>query len=139
MIVFKRLRISKKKFNLIVRCFATDIPASKTAFILRLNRNTVNRYYYLLRRLIIQEEKEKRRLFLVEQKAEVDEAYFGPRRVRGKRGRGAGRKIVVVGILKRDGQVYAKIISSAEREEILPLILACVKKGSDIYTDGSLL
>jgi len=43
---------------------------------------------------------------------------------------------VVVVILKRDGQVYANIISSAEREEILPLVLACVKKGSDIYTDG---
>ena len=28
---------------------------------------------------------------------EVDESYFGPKRVRGKRGRGAGRKVVKSG------------------------------------------
>ena len=30
---------------------------------------------------------------------EADESYFGPRRVRGLRGRGAGRKTVVFGLL----------------------------------------
>ena len=32
---------------------------------------------------------------------EVDESYFGARRVRGKRGRGAGRKTPMFGMLKR--------------------------------------
>ena len=32
---------------------------------------------------------------------EADESYFGPKRVRGKRGRGAGGKTIVFGLLKR--------------------------------------
>ena len=37
---------------------------------------------------------------------EVNENYFGARRVRRKRGRGAGRKTTVFGMLKRNGCVY---------------------------------
>ena len=37
---------------------------------------------------------------------EIDESYFGAKRVRGKRGRGAANKTPVFGMLKRDGKVY---------------------------------
>lgn len=37
---------------------------------------------------------------------EVDESYFGPKRIKGKRGRGAGSKTIVFGIFKRNGNVY---------------------------------
>ena len=67
---------------------------------------------------------------------EVDESYFGPKRQKGKRGRGAGKKIVVLGLLKRNGNVYAQIIPDASQAEILPIIKATVKSGADIYTDG---
>ena len=67
---------------------------------------------------------------------EIDESYFGPRRQRGKRGRGARGKIVVLGLLKRNGKVYAQIIPDASREEILPIIRATVRSGADIYADG---
>jgi len=66
----------------------------------------------------------------------VDESYFGPKRVRGRRGRGAGRKIIVLGLLKRKGSVYTQIISSTERSEIMPIIRKVVQSGSDIYSDG---
>ena len=36
---------------------------------------------------------------------ELDESYFGAKRVRGKRGRGAAGKTPVFGLLKRDGKV----------------------------------
>jgi transposase len=39
---------------------------------------------------------------------EVDESYFGGRR-EGKRGRGAGGKVPVFGLLKRQGKVCTKI------------------------------
>jgi transposase-like protein len=41
---------------------------------------------------------------------EVDESYFGARRVKGKRGRGARGKIIVFGLLKRGDKVYTQII-----------------------------
>ena len=41
---------------------------------------------------------------------EIDESYFGARRVRGKRGRGAGGKTPVIGLLKRGGKVFTEIV-----------------------------
>lgn len=67
---------------------------------------------------------------------EVNESYFGFRRQRGKRGRGSTNKIVVLGLLKRNGKVYSQIIPDASREEITPIIRQTVKSGADIYTDG---
>ena len=37
---------------------------------------------------------------------EMDESYFGAKRVRGKRGRGTSGKQSVFGMLKRDSKVY---------------------------------
>ena len=41
---------------------------------------------------------------------EVDESYFGARRVHGKRGRGARGKTIVFGLLKRGDKVYTEIV-----------------------------
>lgn len=46
---------------------------------------------------------------------QADESYFGPRCVRGKRGRGAGGKAVVFGLLKRGECVYTEIVSNASK------------------------
>ena len=40
---------------------------------------------------------------------EVDKSYFGPRRVKGKAGRGAGKKTIVFGICKRHGKVTPRL------------------------------
>ncbi len=132
----KRIRISAKKFSFLVKCFALDLNASQTAKLVSLNRNTVNRYYTFLRFLMISQAIREREEERITNGVEIDESYFGPRRQRGKRGRGATRKIVVLGLLKRNGKVYAQIIPDASREEILPIIRATVKSGADIYTDG---
>src|SRR6266508_1627263 len=135
-VIIKRFRIKEKKLRLLIRCFAFDCTASQTANLVQLNRNTVNRYYAWLKLLILRAALEERESSQVENGIEIDESYFGPRRQRGKRGRGAGKKIVVLGLLKRHGKVYAQIIPDASREEILPIIRSTVKSGADIYTDG---
>lgn len=53
---------------------------------------------------------------------ELDESYFGPRRVRGKRGRGAGSKTIVFGIFKRNGHVYTEIVPDARKKTLLSVI-----------------
>ena len=67
---------------------------------------------------------------------EVDESYFGARRVRGKRGRGAAGKTPVFGILKRDGKIYVNIVKNCKKEQLLPIIEGKVLEGSTIYSDG---
>lgn len=135
-ITVKRQRISSRKFSLLVKCFALDVTATQTAKLIDLNRNTVNRYYTVLRSLVITQAIHERQAERIANGVEVDESYFGPRRQRGKRGRGAREKIVVLGLLKRNGKVYAQIIPDASQREILPIIRATVRSGADIYTDG---
>lgn len=63
------------------------------------SRVTVNRYFDRSRKIIlISDEK-----FLASSgEFEIDESYFGAKRVRGKRGRGAVGKTLVFGVLKRN-------------------------------------
>lgn len=134
--LFKRLSISRVKFRLIVRCFAYDCTALQTAKLVLVNRNTVNRYFVFLRQAVISQALKERDDVQITNGVEIDESYFGPKRQKGKRGRGAGKKIIVLGLLKRDGRVYAQIIPDASQVEILPIIRRTVRSGADIYTDG---
>ncbi|HGO8411239.1 TPA: transposase, partial [Neisseria meningitidis] len=52
---------------------------------------------------------------------ELDESYFGGQR-KGRRGRGAVGKVVVFGILKRNGWVYTVVVDNAKSETLLPVI-----------------
>jgi transposase-like protein len=132
----KRRRISGEKFGLLVKCFALDLTATQTGKLLGLNRNTVNRYFAFFRYRVTSQALKERDEERIINGVEVDESYFGPRRQKGERGRGAGKKIVVLGLLKRNGKVYTQIIPDASQTEILPIIRATVKSGADIYTDG---
>ena len=50
---------------------------------------------------------------------ELDESYFGGQR-KGRRGRGAAGKVVVFGILKRNGRVYTVVVDNAKSENVIP-------------------
>jgi len=76
-----------------LKLFCLDLEATKTSKLTDLNRNTVNRYTRLVRERIAED---CERASPVEGEVEVDESHFGPRRVRGKRGRGASGKTIVL-------------------------------------------
>jgi len=135
-VVVKRIRISDRKFRLIIRCFAFDCTALQTSNLIRINHNTADRYFNFLRAVIIKEAIKERTREKVGDGIEIDESYFGARRVKDKRGRGASKKIVVLGLLKRQGKVYTGIIPDAKAKSVMPIIRRVVKSGADIYTDG---
>ena len=87
--------------------FAEDITASAASKILHINRNTINAYYNEIREKILQHSLKEQEKELGE--FELDESYFGARRVRGKRGRGAAGKTPVFGLLKRNGKVFVTV------------------------------
>src|ERR1039458_5090742 len=60
--------------------------------------------------------------------------YFGGHR-KGKRGRGAGGKIPVFGLLKRGGKVYAKVIPDAKGKTLKAIIEDKVVPDSIVYSD----
>ena len=67
---------------------------------------------------------------------ELDESYFGARRVRGKRGRGASGKTIVFGLLKRDGNVYTEIVPDCSKSTLQGIIRGHIELDSVINTDG---
>lgn len=116
-----------------MRYFCHDETATKTAAYTDINRNTVNRIYALLRQRIVElsiREGQESGEF------EIDESYFGARRVRGKRGRGAAGKTPAFGVLKRGGKVYVNVAKNCAKAQLLPIIQGKALTGSTIYSDG---
>jgi transposase len=126
--------LTKYRREKILTHFCEDIPASKTSRLTGINRNTVNRYYNHYREHILSWQYEE--VMRLSGEIEVDESYFGARRVRGKRGRGAAGKTPVFGLLKRGGKVFVTVVASVSRAALMPIIEGKVLEGSTIYSDG---
>jgi len=118
---------------MIVRLFSLDLDATQITSLTGLNRNTINRYLRGIRERIA-EFCESSSPFSGE--VEVDESYFGAKRVKGKRGRGAFGKTAVFGIFKRNGSVYTQIVPDCRKPTLQGIIRGHVTLGSVIYSDG---
>lgn len=99
-----------------------------------LSKQATQRLYDRLRLRILELAVEEAKPFAGE--VEVDESYFGARRVRGKRGRGAGGKTPVIGLLKRGGKVFAEIVENCSKQALMPIVKGQVLSESTVYTDG---
>ena len=130
----KRWRLSRYRVKKILMCFCVDITAGKTALLLGYNRHTAERYFTLFRERILEYQHQALMPFAGE--IELDESYFGARRVRGKRGRGAAGKTPVFGVLKRGGQVFLTVVKSCSKEDLTPIIQGRILENATVYTDG---
>ena len=129
---FKHSKISEAKFRQILRYFAMDLTASDCAELSGLSVRSVNSIYLRVRRRLAEH------CELVSPlggELEADESYFGPRRVRGLRGRGAGQKTVVFGLLKRGQNVYTEIVPNASKAILQAIIRGKADIASVIHTD----
>jgi transposase len=131
---YRRSRISAKKFRQLLRLFALDLTATDVAQLTGLTRKTVNTIFLKIRERLAEEC--ERYSPLSSGEVEVDESYFGARRVRGKRGRGASGKTIVFGLLKRDGCVYTEIVSDCKKATLQAIIRGRVASQAVINSDG---
>ena len=130
----KHSHISEEKFRVIIKLFSADLTAKQISDLANVNLNTINRILTLLRQRIA---------FICEQESifdkgeiEIDESYFGARRVRGKAGRGAAGKTIVFGLKKRNGKVYTQVVTNCSAKQLLPIIKERVAKETTVFTDG---
>ena len=130
-----RPRVSEAKFRSLLKCFSLDAEASKIPVLTGIRRNTVSRTLPAIRKRI-SEFCELVSPF-AQGEVEIDESYFGARRVRGVRGRGAGGKTVVFGLIKRKGKVYTQVVKNCSVKELVPIIRKRVGIDSVIFTDGA--
>ena len=110
-----------------------DIESSKIAKITHISEQTLCKLFKQIRILIAQE---CEKTSTMQGEIEVDESYFGAKRVRGKRGRGAGKKTPVFGMLKRNGQVYTQVVKGCSANDLLPILRdSSDLRESIIYSD----
>ena len=129
----KRSRISEHQFRHLVRLFSIDLEATQIAKLTGLNHNTINRYLKAIRQRLV-EYCDAQSPFSGE--VEVDESFFGARRIKGKRGRGALGKTIVFGIFQRNGHVHTEIVPDCKKVTLQQAIRGKVELETIIYTDG---
>ena len=127
------VHISENKFHQVLRLFCADLTSTQIAEVMQINRNTINRILQLLRTRILKLAESES--YFEAGEIEVDESYFGSKRVRGKRGRGAGGKTKVFGMKKRGDKVYTQIVSNCSATELVPIIKKLAPSDSIIYSD----
>ena len=127
----RKSRLSSYKQDKLIELFIAGSTARTASELVSVNKTTASYYFHRLR-VLIYENSEHLEMFTGE--VEVDESYFGGTR-KGKRGRGAGGKVPVFGLLKRNGIVYTVVIPDAKSDTLLPIIREKVKPDSIVYTD----
>lgn len=126
-------KISKKDQLKLLEFFVLEVTARSAADMLGIQANTAALFYHKIRRVIAAHlEMEAEEMFGGE--IELDESYFGGAR-KGKRGRGAAGKVVVFGLLKRGGKVYAKVIEDTKTDTLMPIIRRKIVPDSVVYSD----
>jgi transposase-like protein len=131
------IKLSRYVFKKLLWYFCLDLTATQIALLTGLNRNTINRYVNIFRRLIFSFQVTELKRFKGD--IELDESYFGPRRLKGtaitKRGRGT-HKQPVFGIYERHGRVYTEIIPNCHSRTLHAIITGKVALASTIYSDS---
>lgn len=129
---FGRLRIGFGKWLMLIKLFELEISARKAGTQVVLSYPTVHTAFDAMRQAIVHElaknDKELRG------EIEADESYFGGKR-KGKRGRGAGGKTIVFGILERGGRVSVSVVRDVTGQSLLNETIRKVRRGSIVYTD----
>jgi transposase len=130
MVYERRSRLTPRQQARLIEYFVAGTTARAAAGLVGIQPNSAIVFFMRLRRLIAS----KLPSYELSGEVEADESYFGGKR-KGKRGRGAGGKVAVFGLLKRGGKVYTAIIANAKTETLLPIIEEKVRPDSIVYTD----
>lgn len=129
-----RCKLKKNTQRKLIEYFVLEVTARSAADLLNIHPNTAALFYRKIR-LLINYYLELEARIVFDGEVELDESYFGGVR-KGKRGRGAGGKVVVFGLLKRGGSVYTKVVMDTKSSTLMPIIKGKVAPDSVVYTDS---
>lgn len=129
--VWSASRLSDATKEELLRRFVWGVPVYRQRFGTLASAPAIERFYRLVRACMAKAE-DLREPF--EGELECDETTFGGAR-HGKRGWGACGKVIVFGIVKRNGQVKAMPIASHSRAEVMRQIQAHTREGTLYYPD----
>ena len=124
-------RLPGRVKHALVQRFVWGVPVYRQRFAPLASRPTTERFYRLLRAVMAQSE-QLRAPFAGA--LECDETSFGRAR-KGKRGWGAAGKVLVFGVVQRNGLVKAQPIPAHDRVSVMRVIQAESREGALYYTD----
>ncbi|WP_447976980.1 IS1595 family transposase [Candidatus Nitrospira bockiana] len=117
----------------ILQLFCLEISALRTARELRMSPLPIWQRFMAYRRWMATMAETEARPLTGE--LECDESYFGGRRRGGRRGRARGPKVIVFGILERQGRVSTVVVPQADAATLMREIERRALKGAVFYTD----
>jgi len=126
------LNLSSSEWLSLLKLFELSISGRKASQELHISYKTTLKGFDIIRKAIAEFLSKDDEILKGE--IEVDESYFGGKR-KGKRGRGAGGKTIVFGILERGGKVSVSIVKDVKAESLLNETVKKVRRGSIVYTD----
>ena len=128
-------KLSKRTQKKLLEFFVLQVTARSAADILDIQPNSAILFYRKIR-MVISYHLALATDEVFEGSVELDESYFVGRR-KGRRGRGAAGKVVVFGILKRNGRVYTVVVvDNAKSDTLMPVIKQKIMPDSIVYTDS---
>jgi len=129
--IWDSFRIPERDKKRLLEYFVLGVPVYRLRFRSKVSDETIKKFFRTIRKILcISEECNEP----FEGEIECDETTFGGRR-KGKRGWGARGKIIVLGILQRNGKVRAIPVKGRSARRIIPSIIKATKPGSLYYTD----
>lgn len=129
--VWQSIRLSERTKLKLLDYLALGVPAYRLRFRGPASRAATERFFHLTRQVMSLAEES---MAAFEGAIECDETMFGGYR-KGKRGWGAAGKVIVLGILQRNGVVRVFPITGRSKKVIEGLVLEHTKPGSLYYTD----
>jgi transposase-like protein len=128
-----RSRISEAKFREVLRLSSPGLEATKISKLAGLARKGIDLVPRKPRGRIASERERRARLPGV---IEADESFFGQRRVKGRRGRGASGKTTAFGLFKRRGGAYTEIVPDGAKATPRAIVRGRASPEGVIDTDG---
>jgi transposase len=124
-------RLPEATKSRLLECFVFGVPVYRLRFRIQVSAPAAERFYRLARAACAYAEDLREPL---QGQLELDETTFGGHHP-GKRGWGAAGKVIVFGILKRNGTVKVTPVSQRNHSNILGKVVAHTTPGSLYYTD----
>jgi transposase len=129
--VWEASRLPAATKRKLVEYFVLGVPSYRIRFRGLASPPTIERFFRLIRAVLAYQEQCREPFYGA---VECDETTFGGKRP-GKRGWGAAGKVIVLGILQRNGQVRVFPVQGRRGAQIIGLVLAHTRPGSLYYTD----